>query len=356
MTDYVINPQIEVKFFGNIETFTIPAPGELLTPKLAMDFSITKDLDEEPNEATLIISGLSKGTRGKIITAADQSCPVEIRLTPYNSTNLTLAFKGEIDYATNRQTQPGWETEIYMLGQKLSHRSFYVDKKTFAEGTYVDDILDFFIDTIGLPRGKIENIQDLPDRQIGTKILTAESHTGPAFYLLRKRALDEGMFAYILDGTINMTNIFDPQDITAFSITADMLRMSPEVTSRVDERDIEIRGIYEAVTQNPLAKQRIRKPKNKWERKVKSIKRTGQNDYEEYEAVDALVDGANFEIFCQPGLNPDNIVSCDAEDFENRLFRVTQIEHYGNSDDFSDWNTLVETDEYNVSEGFEAEL
>jgi len=326
----LVNPKMEIRVFG-VTDFTLRAP-------LFMDYEINKDLEEEPNEAVIRIYNLGESNRRKLVDKANQEAPVEIWLTPSGLDELVLAYRGEIDTVESRPTRPGFTTTINCTSQKENHRARFIDKKTFAKGTSIWTILDFFIDEINLPRGKID---DFPD----TGILLSQSFSGPSYPMLQRYAFDLGMYAYILDGKIHVTSIYEPPDLTVYKFTTSQLLTSPEPTTRQDERHVEMKTIVESTRIDPFRKKRKR-------RKKKMFKKVfGANDYVEYEAVDKLVHGMNFNLLLQPNVQPDTLINIQSDALKNRIFRVIEVNHHGETEVFEDWTTELVTDEYDDNDG-----
>ena len=190
----VVNPKAKIKVIGSVE-YEIE--------DLYISFDVNKDLEEEPNEATINISNLAEGTRGQILDSANESAPLEIHATAAGSSDYSILFKGEMDTARNVFTRPGWETEINCTSQQVNHRSKYIDAKEFASGTPTNQVINYFIEQIGLPLGQID---ELPS----TGIILSQSFSGPAFKLLEAFVYDIGLYCYILDGTINITDWYEP--------------------------------------------------------------------------------------------------------------------------------------------------
>ncbi|MCP4539027.1 MAG: hypothetical protein GY832_17975 [Chloroflexi bacterium] len=320
----LVNPRMTVKVFG-IEDISISDP--------FMEFDITKDLDEEPNEAEVYIYNLSEGTRQAIQNAYNQSAPIEIHLTPSGVDELVMAFRGEIDAVKSRPTRPGWETYLRCTSQKDNHRAFFVDQKTFKKGTPIADIVNFFVDTIGLPK--------IMDTIPTTGILLSESFSGPAFPLLRRYCDDLGMYAYILDGVLHVSSIYDVLDPTVYTIDKTHLLATPEPTTRTDDEAVQMKTIFEAVSPDIVAKQNRRRKK-----RSKTIKVFGENDYADYTAVDTLIEGMDFECLLQPDVQPDQIVGTNTDALDGLEYRVTEVNHRGTTEDFSEWTTELKTDLY----------
>ena len=278
----LVNPKIEVRVFGQTE---------IVIKDLYMDFEIVKDLEEEPNEATVRVYNRDEDNRRKLTNLADQNAPIEIWATPSGQEELVMAYRGEIDTVTSTPTRPGYETTITCLSGQDNHRARFVDTKTFAQGTAISDIMEFFIDQIGLPRGKVD---ELPD----TGVLLSQSFSGPAYRLLQRYAFDVGMYAYILDGKLHVTSIYEPPDLTVTTIPREILLTAPEATTRQDEQFVEMQTIVESTSIDPFRKKRRRRKRRK---KTKVL---GENDYVQYEAVDKTIPGMNFQLLLQPQIQP----------------------------------------------------
>ncbi len=134
---FVVNPKMEVRILlSDMETITgynmdhSPAYSEerIVTKGYFMDFEITKDIDEETNEAELHIYNLGPETRGKFVDAANMGAPIEILLSATGKSDLIVAFRGELETAKNTYTQPGYDTHIIATSQQRNHRSIYVDR------------------------------------------------------------------------------------------------------------------------------------------------------------------------------------------------------------------------------------
>jgi hypothetical protein len=320
---------MEVHVFGQ---------SEFVIKDLYMNFEIVKDLEEEPNEATIRIYNQDEDNRRRLTNVADQDAPIEIWLTPSASDELVMSYRGEIDTVDSNPTRPGYETTIECLSQKGNHRARFIDKKTFDKGTSISSILDFFVDQIGLPLGTIDEFPD-------TGVLLSQSFSGPAYRMLQRYAFDVGMYAYILDGKINVTSIYEPPNLTVTKIPREVMLTAPEATSRQDEQFVEMQTIVESSSIDPFRKKRRRRKRKKFT-KVK-----GANDYVQYEAVDKTILGMNFNLLLQPHIQPDYIVNGDKPAIKNRFFRVIEVEHFGNTETFEDWTTNLKTDEYDNQDG-----
>lgn len=328
----IVNPRIEVRVFGQ-EVFAIK--------DLYMDFDIVKDLDEEPNEASISIYNLNSDFRGKLTGSTEVSTPIEIYLTPSGIDTLVLAFRGDIDTARHINLRPGHETQLVCSSQALSHRTAYVSQKTFPKGTPVYDIVNFLADKIGLP-SKVE-LEGLGSGIYSHGILLSQSFSGPAFPLLKRYAFDLGLYAFILDGVLNVTSIHEPQSPTVVTIKESVFLSTPQPTLRRDEDMVEMRTVFEGAHINPFAKKR---KKNK-----KAKKLDVHNDYVEYNVVDSAVEGVDLGLLCQPDLQPDSIINLDIDGYRRKLYRVTEVNHHGNNETFDQWTTDIKADLYDDTAG-----
>jgi hypothetical protein len=353
----IVNPSYELIVFGS-DTFT--TKDAVRDPYV--DFNIEKDLDEDPNEAVIRLYNLNEGFRAALTDAAEISAPVQFFSTQSNSTDLVKAFTGEIDTCRHVFMHPGHETILSCISQQLNHRATFVEQMTFAKGTPVDEIVNALIDAVGLPRGVVDFdfIDDLgvPHR-IDAGITLSQSLTGPAFPLLKRYCFDLGMYAYILDGTVNVSSVYTPTSPQVIEIPADALLEAPIPSSRTDAQAIEQKTIAESIGHDPFEKA---KKKRKKKKKVKVPLNKGtsiyvtlpepapySDDYTEYEAIDIQVKGMDFMCTLRPGIQPDNIVWTKA--LPKRLFRVIDLNHYGESETFSDWTTELKCDEYEDTTG-----
>jgi hypothetical protein len=330
----LINPKAEVTVYGQ-ETFTIPNDAEI-------DVKITKDLTSEPNEAEVIISNLKQETQDRFQNAADQAMPIEIYLTPIGSEELVLAFKGEIDEVSTETDPdiPGTETSIFCSSQKQQTRDAYIDSKTYSAGTSRSQIIQDFIDALGVPIGIVEDIEDVGG------ILISESFTGPAFPLLQQYVFDLGMYCYMLDGKLYVTSVAQPESPTVRSITEAYNISRPKKTKRNDDLIVEMKTIAEASGLPVFKGKRSRKKKKK-----KYTKVVGANDYVDYNTVDKTVNGVRFHYFLIPDLEPDEVIDMPGYEFlGDKKYHVQEIEITANNQQ-GPWEMMVETDDYDESGG-----
>lgn len=292
--------------------------------------SISKDLSDEPNEAVIEIYNLNPDTRAAVKAAADQYTPIEIGVSPLHSADPIIAFVGEIETVVNRATRPGFVTRIRALAQKRAHRAAYVSQKTYAAGTPKSDIVNDLVEAIGLP----SEIDTIPT----TGIILGHSFSGVAFPILQRFVYDFGMFCYIDNGVLHITNVYDPPNPTLIEITDNMLITEPQETTRRDARDTSLFTVTNMTNIEPDRKKKRRKKKKTLRKELVAdlLARNVENvlegsDYVEIEAVDTTVPGIELECFAIPNLAPDHIITLDGGDTH---YRVCETELYG--DDIRD--------------------
>jgi hypothetical protein len=332
---YLVNPRMQLKVFGdteiNFETREAAVEG------LEMVFFIEKDIDEEPNEALVSVYNLNENSRQQLIQASAQKAPVEISVTPAGVDDLVVAFKGEINSAISQHLSPGHVTEINCTSQKKQHRSFYVDKKTYAAGTPLNTIAQDFIDIIGMP----VQMEAIPN----TGTLLSRSFSGPAFTLLKSFVYDLGMYCFVNDGVIHISSIYAPQNPTVKEIYKAVILGAPQPTEIQDADDVERRTILEIVNIDLQKRKRRRKKKAKYEKVM------GKTDLITYEAVDQSIPGMDFILLCQPDLQPDDIVKFPEYDpIKDTLYRVRSVVHNNENMTFDNWTTEIETSVFNLVE------
>jgi hypothetical protein len=315
------NPTGEIKILADIE-FTITDS--------YFDFEVIKDLDEEPNECELTVYNLAESTRQKLTTAASAINTVQFSVTPFGQTERVLAFEGEIDAVTHRNLRPGHETHIKVLSQKIHHVSAFVEEKTYAEGTYVDVIVDDFIKVLKVPIGHIDTLPD-------SKILLSQSYSGQALPLLKSFIADMGMYCYMLDGKIYITSVYQPESPNVKTIDKRFVLAPPERVSRNDAYDVELRTLVEYSVENPSAKKRRQK-------KVKDV----TTEYETISAVDKEIMGYMFTLFLCPTINPNDVIEFpDYPDLKAKQHVVKSLRHYGSINyNGGEFTTELDTDDY----------
>jgi hypothetical protein len=319
------NPRIEIKIFAT-ETITINDRSQDPDEDLFIDCEIEKSLDEEPNTATLTIYNLNESTQQNLVNSEEQWAPIEIYITPGGlPEKFVFAFGGEIETVENLFVNPGHETTIHCVSQQENHRTLTF-RNTYKKGTRIGDIVNDMIEAVNLPRGNIESIPN-------TEILISESFSGPAFPILQRYVFDMGMYAYIIDGKIHITDAYEIANPTVSSLNPDLFVTHPEPTKRIDKMAIAMKTVTESRDVNPFAKRR--------KRKTKETKVVGKNDYVAYQAIDKTIEGIHFITLCAPDVNPDDIIP-----YDDKLFRVMKISHDVSTDFGGEWNTEIEADVY----------
>jgi hypothetical protein len=307
-----------------------------------MEVEITKDTDEEPNSATVTIYGLATSTRTAITEAAAKYAPIEIYMTPAGSVylptglpNYVLAFKGELDAVHTNQLRPGHETIIQCTGQRIVYVSGYMDQKTYPLGTPKAVIIAELANATGLPL----QMGTLP----GDAILLSQSFSGPIFPLLRQFCADNGLYAWIEDGTLKIASFYMPLILVPKVILAGAMIESPLETSRTDSVDVLQRTIVETALTVPLS---VLRPK-----RTKSAKKQLFTTYIASTVVDTEIPGVLFRLLANPDIQCDDLVTVvDPLDplWLGKLFRVKSVMHYG--DNYGgEWTTELETDNYEAA-------
>lgn len=271
-------------------------------------FEISKDMTDEPNEATVEIFNLNPDTRSAIKAAADKYTPIEIAFSGLGSADPVRAYVGEIESVINRNLRPGFVTEIHALSEKRAHRSAYVTQKTYVAGTSKADVVKDLTDEIGLP---VES-DTIPT--VGIRL--SHSFSGAAFPILQRFVSDMGMFCFINDGVLRISNVYDPPSPTVVEITPAMLITEPQDTTRTNAVDTELHTVTDMANIDPLRKQRRRK------KSTTDKKEPGPNDYVEIDAIDIVVPGIEIECFGIPTLNPDNLITLDKGENHYRVYQL----------------------------------
>lgn len=332
MVTKIKNPRVEVKVYSD-ETITINDRAEDVDDDLHVDVEIEKTLKEDPNDATITIYNLNESYRKKLSDSSDQYAPIEVYMTPGGEPEkFVLAFNGEIDTVKNRFLNPGHETVIHCTSQQENHRSLPFSK-TYKKGTKISAIVSDMVNAVNLPKG---NIADIPN----TEILISESFSGPAFPLLQRYVFDMGMYCYITDGRLSITDSEEIQNPTITSINPDFFTSDPEQTSRVDKAAIAQKTVTESRNVNSFAKQPRRK------KRTKTTKIIGENDYTSYDAIDKTIEGIEITHLLLPALNPDDIFP-----YNDKLYRVKQVYHFASNGFSGPWETDIEADIYEDQSG-----
>lgn len=227
---------------------------------------------------------------------------------------------------------------INCTSQKINHREFFF-QKTYAAGTYDDDIINDLVAEIGLPRGNFFEIG------VSTTILS-KTFSGPAYELLQRFMYDRGMYCYILDGKIYCTMVAVHEVDNIKSLNDYIYTSDPEPVTRNVRNLIEMKAIIETTGRIPdIFKENYKKNRRRRKKKKKKIITYGENDYVEFEAVDQQVDGMVFNLLAAPDINPDDMVS-----HGGILYRVHKVEHSADNAG-GEWDTTVHTDIYNDTGG-----
>ncbi len=320
----LVNPKIKVVVSGTTDT-TIE--------DLYMDFDISKDREEEPNEAILSIYNLNADTRHILADDAQQYAPIEIFCSPAGIDEYVSAFKGEVEAVTSRALRPGYETTIECTSQSKHHSALFVDTKTFVKGTPYSNILNFFIDKVGLPKGAfvLPVVSLLP-----SPIKMSKSYSGPAFQLLQTVAYDAGLHVWINDGALYISDIYDPGNLAPKTIDKSILLAPPIETKNARPELIQKKSIAESTK---LMSKAARSRKKTRQQKIAAA-----SGYVDYEAVDVTVKGIELECILQPDIQPDDMILTNADGYTGKQYRVYDVNHYGNNEDFSDWTTKIAGD------------
>ena len=322
-----VNPQIQINIFTEF--------GKLIYINDDIEIKIDKDLDEEPNEARVIIHNLNPSNRQSIIDAGKEKAQLEIWLTQWGSTELVLAYAGEIDHAhpsiplTNQAVmtkanqmsniEPGLQMTINCTAQKQNHRAFFVEPRNFSKGTEIASVINWLADNVGLPK----RMGNLPKG----KMKFSYSFSGLAFKLLKQYIFDWGLVAYILDGTLIVTDVYSPIDTVPLEIDSGLLFSSAEPTTRSDVQQMEIRTVR-LNKAGDISKKRRRR------------KLHGPSEYISTNSVDTDIQGRIYELPCHPTVNPDMPLL-----IQNENTRTQRILHEcDNLHDRSMWQTTIEAD------------
>jgi len=302
-----------------------------------INFNIEKDLTEDPNDAEFIVYNANNDTQEFLKSAAANESPLEFYATTIEHPDgaYKRAFAGEVSMVENENLKPGYASKIYCSSQKRNHREFWF-QKTYAAGTYDDDIINDLLATIGLPKGNVW------EESTGTIILS-KSFSGPAYELLQRFQFDRGQYCYIMDGKIytSMVDVAPSTELIRY-MSDYVLRGNPEEVIRSARNIIEMKTIIEVTGRMPEA---FKVRKRRRTRKKKDIYTYGENDLVEYNAVEQDISGLVIPMFLQPDINPDHMIS-----YGGILHRVIKVQHEG--DNFGgDWDTTLTTDIYEDTGG-----
>jgi hypothetical protein len=287
-------------------------------------FEFTKDMSDEPNEAMVEIHNLNPDTRAAIKSAADKYTPIEIAFSGLGTADPVCAYVGEIESVINRNMRPGFVTEIRALSEKRAHRAAYVTQKTYAAGTAKSDIVKDLTDAIGLP---VES-----DTIPTVGIMLSHSFSGAAFPILQRFVYDFGMYCFITDGVLRISNVYDPPSPTVVEITPAMLITEPQETTRTNAADTELHTVTDIANLTPFRKKKRRKKsvvkkreleqKDLLDRNLAESRAENDNGYVEIDAIDIVVPGVEIECFGIPTLNPDNLITLDKGQTHYRVYLI----------------------------------
>lgn len=309
----VINPHIRLVIQG-ADTWD----SDLEPARLDMSIQVEKDQDGEPNEASVTIYNLNEDTRNRIIDPSQRDTPIEIFFAPFGSDEPLSCFVGEIERARNEHLRPGMATHLSCKSQEWQSRDKYIESTTFEAGTPISEIITALTDVIDLPVLRME-FSD-------AAILSAQTLSGPAFLQLQTFIYPYGLYSFICDGTLFITDVYEVPQPTIVSITNAMLTGPVEPTERKDVTDVLMRTIAESTIldafQQPRKKKR--KKENLLDRKVAH----GPTSYIEYEAVNDTIYGVVAEMLGVPVIIPDNIVQFEDND---QYYRVRTATHAGDT-------------------------
>lgn len=319
----LVNPKLEVRIFGTTD-FTLDPVYTYI--------EIDKDIDEEPDDCEITLYNLGPDQLSRLEDSEDMDAPIEVWCTRSGGEDLIIAFRGEIDGVETQFTRPGHTTTINCVAAKYNQEHTFFDK-TFSANTPKNSIVDELVTTLGVPTG---NIGDLPT----DGLLLSQTYSGNAFEQLRKVTYDMGLRPFITDGTLHLSSIYKPVDFEVFVIEAANLLGTPRRKTRIDGVLTE-QMVTAELGADEFGQVRPRRKKNK--------KAMGFTTYTEYEVVDKAIPGISFTALMQPDLNPDKIIRVAG--FDDKYYRVTSVNHYGNTEMFDEWSTDVEADLYEDMDG-----
>jgi hypothetical protein len=345
----VINPEIRIY----IETlFDDEWDSAEEDTRLDIDIDVVKDLHGEPNIATVRIYNLNDETI-KLLSSYNSS--IDIGYTLFGKSDFVQCFLGEISQVWSDDLHPGRCTTIVAESQRFHSRDKYIDL-SYEATTALSLIVDDLTKEIGLP---VQSVT-IPDASIAK----AMHLTGPAFLNLQeilKTALG-GMFAYITDGVLYISSVFEPpalsetpsteqlstslsdlemfqsdnptglggeQAATVVMITQSMMTSKPSPSSRQDVTDL---WYTFALNDDRAAEAADMFEAN--ESKVKKISkkkvRDANKELVEVDAVSTEIQGIDLETFGIPNLQPDTVIQIEGDD---HYYRVKRINHNGDNHD-----------------------
>ena len=320
----VINPEIRVL----VETiFDDVWDSAKEKTRLDIEIEVTKDLSGEPNQAIVRIYNLNDDTISILATGGDPN--IELFFNVYGETDLTSCFLGEIVNTYTTEEHPGSVTNLICESQRSHSRDKYISMN-YESGTAFSLIINAMTDAIGLP----VQSAPIPDRSI----LSAVTFSGPAFLNLKKFLQIAGMFAYIVDGELYISSVFEPPVATVVEITKNMLTEQPQPTTRRDVRDLwytlSLNNTDAAEAANSFEVNRGKIKKTSKQKRLDQNKALVQVD-----AVDTDIKGRSIKLLGLPNLQPDTIIH--VEDDSN-YYRGQRIFHRG--DNHAGMTTSVQAD------------
>lgn len=320
----VINPAVRVL----VETIFDDVWDSAEEPvQLDIDIEVTKDLSGEPNQAVVRVYNLNADTVAILSAGGDPN--VEVWFNTYGQTEPSLCFVGEIVSCYTTEDHPGSCTNLVCESQRSHCRDKYVELN-YESGTAFSLIVDALTKAIGLP---VQSAA-IPDRNI----LSATNFTGPAFLNLQTLLQLAGMFAYIVDGVLYISSVFEPPASTIVEITEAMLTAQPQPTTRRDVRDL-----WYTLSLNNSQASAAANNFSVNSGKVKALTKKQMRDKNKtlvrVDAVDTDIMGRSFEIHGLPNLQPDTIVHIEGNPGH---YRVQRLQHRG--DNHSGVVTLCQAD------------
>jgi len=334
----VINPMARVVIYGS-EVLTIS--------DLVIEFDVTKTMSDHPNEAEITVINLEADKRNRILDPSYKDIPIDLYISNKDSDELVLLYNGEIDSVENRALRPGYATTISCLSQREEHTAKYMEK-TYAVGTTYEQMINDILAVIDMPYESA----DLPTATIKMPY----SFDAPAFKILQRLCRDCGLFAYINDGTLYVSDFQEPVAAAEHIVDRTLLLEPPKLTKRIDIDHVERETLVNVTKIDPFAQKRKVKKRVKEVRRLKSGRRKisvvtqdGEGFEDEpqfeasFEAVDSEIFGADFRIFANPNIQTNDIVALS--DDEDTKYRVIEVETFGDNDG-GDWDTMLKCDDY----------
>ena len=311
----VINPEIRVRVETIFDDVWDSAEESV---RLDIEIEVTKDLSGDPNQAVIRIYNLNDETVS--ILAAGGVPNVEVWFNTYGQSELTSCFVGEIVNCYTTEDHPGSCTNLICESQTSHARDKYVNLN-YESGTAFSLVVNDLTDAIGLA---VQSVT-IPDRNI----LSAMTLTGPAFINLQSLLKIAGMFAYIVDGVLYISSVFEPPVDTVVEITKAMLTAQPQPTTRRDVRDL---WYTLSLNNSDAASHSENFTVNRG--KVKALTKQQAMDKNktvvQVDAVDTDILGRSFEMHGLPNLQPDTIVHIEDDP---QYYRVQRFQHRGDNHD-----------------------